>query len=957
MLLFKAKNRSYQHIIILFFILMISVNSDAQTFILWNDGGTGAAGSTLTSITGTFPGGTVTASNTGAGLDVNLGQEYNTFNLNGANAAESFGSYGAINNGASKSLTFTFSTPVIINSFNINDIDKGGVWDDSFSFPITTYTSVNTGGGATASVTGTLIVPNDNGGGAEYANWFTSTTAVTSFTVNYHFTGGKTSAYLGYSMEVTPGQIGIGITGDTLVCLGDSVQLAAINDTIFSWADTSAPSNIISTDSIIYVSPNTTTTYAVYGTSDTAYHTVYVDTLLQPITLGNDTSICQGETVLLTPNNPNSTPYVWQNGSNNLSFLVNTGGTYWVQASNLCNTVSDSINIITNPVPNINITTPDTLLDCISNLPINLNIGAGAFPGYTYNWTNSATLDSSMVQSPISTPIDSVSNYLVTVTDSSGLCSDTDSIEISACCITPNISFTNSVCYGYDNGKIFANATDPFNNLTIEFHNNNPAFTLLQSSSGNNPNDSITNLAPGSYIVVITADVGCYFSDTLTITSPNPVIISSTSPDTIICRNSRTTIFATPFGDFPPFSSIWDNGLIGNGPHTVFPIADSTTYKIYAFDANGCPSDTHNIIIALFPPVIIDTINIMRPTICEGDTTILKAIANGGGTDLFYTWMNGSGAIIGTSDTNQITITPSYDGEVFTVIVADSCTTLPDTMSIISDWQDPIYPEYIVDSTIFCYDQFNPKFTNTTATSSTITNVRWDFDDGVIIDLPFSFQINHEYSTPGIYNVKLTVTDIIGCKWDTIMPNFVIDAHSYPVSDFYWTPKSTNYLNALTTFNNLSTDNVFNEWLFITDAAYTSNEINPTFQFPQDQPGDYDVTLKVTNEIGCQVSTTKTITINEAFLFYIPTAFSPNGDGLNDFFKPKVEGVDLSLYKLRIFNRWGQLIYETSDTNNGWNGTHKGNIVQEGVYIWKIDAKEAHSSIIHRKNGIVSLLK
>jgi gliding motility-associated-like protein len=944
-------------IIILVFILMMSVYANAQSFIVWNDGGVGAAGSTLTSITGTFPGGTVTASNSGAGINLKLGQEYNILNLNGSNAAETFGSYGALTSGASKSLTFTFSTPVIINSFNINDIDKGGSWDDSFSFATTSFTSVVTGGGATASLTGTMTVPTDNGGGAEYANWFTSTTAVTSFTVNYHFTAGKTSAYLGYSMEVTPGQTAISIEGDTIVCLGDSVLLTAVNDSIFSWATTSSPSNILSIDSSLYVSPTTTTTYAVYGTADTAYHTVLVDTLLQPFSLGNDTSICQGETVLLSPVIPNSIPYLWQDGSNNATFLVNTDGTYWLEISNVCNTVSDSINVIVNPVPNINITTPDTLLNCVSNIPINVNLGTAPYPGYTYSWTNGITLNSSIIQNPISTPIDSLTNYLVTVTDSSGLCSDTDSIEITACCITPSISFTNSVCFGYDNGKIFASAFDPFNNLTIEFHNNDPTFTLLQTTTGNNPSDTITNLAPGSYIVLITADVGCSFSDTLTITSPNPVIISNNSPDTIICRNSSATIFATAFGDFSPINLIWDNGLITNGPHTVFPTADSTIYKVYALDVNGCPSDTHSIIVALFPPIIIDTIIIMRETICEGDTTTLKAIANGGGTDLFYTWMNGSGTIISSSNTNQIIVTPSYDGEIFTVIVADSCTTLPDTLSIITDWQNTVHPEYTVDSTVFCYDQFKPTFTNTTASSSTITNVQWDFDDGTITNLPFSFQIDHEYNTPGIYNVKLTVTDQVGCKWDTIMSAFQIDAHAYPISDFHWTPQHTDYLNAQITFNNLSSNNVFNEWLFITDAAYTSNLINPIFQFPQDQPGNYEVTLKVTNKIGCQVSTTKTITINEVFLFYIPTAFSPNGDGLNDEFKPILEGVDLSLYKMRIFNRWGELIFESNNTDIGWNGTYKGTMAQEGVYIWKIEAKETHSPIIHRKDGAITLIK
>ena len=277
-------------------------------------------------------------------------------------------------------------------------------------------------------------------------------------------------------------------------------------------------------------------------------------------------------------------------------------------------------------------------------------------------------------------------------------------------------------------------------------------------------------------------------------------------------------------------------------------------------------SNPYEIVIALFQPITIQTLDLMRPTVCEGDTTLLKATAIGGGTNLIYTWLNGNNSIIGATTANQFIVTPSFDGEIFSVIVSDSCTTPSETMSVNSDWQDPIFPIYEVDSAVFCYDQFEPTFTNLTSTMSTIINVQWDFDDGVIVDLPVSNQITYQYNNSGTYNVKLTVTDQIGCPWDTIMPQFVIDAQAYPIADFLWSPNPTDYLNSQITFENKSQDNLYNQWIFITDAQYTSSDIAPVFQFPQDQPGNYEVTLKVTSKIGCQSSTTKTVIINDVFL-------------------------------------------------------------------------------------------
>ena len=333
--------------------------------------------------------------------------------------------------------------------------------------------------------------------------------------------------------------------------------------------------------------------------------------------------------------------------------------------------------------------------------------------------------------------------------------------------------------------------------------------------------------------------------------------------------------------------------------------------------------------------------------------------AIGGGTGLIYTWFDGNNTIIGATDTGVYVITPSYDGEIFTVVVSDSCTTPSVTDSIITDWSPIILPTYTISDSAGCfYDLlFNPIFENTTQNLGVLDSSSWDFGNGTTYSWPFATPFEYHYNDPGTYDVTLTITDQYGCVWDTIMDGVHVYVYDRPVPDFIWNPNPTDYLNAQITFNNQSTNNFYNQWSFFTDALYTSTDINPVFQFPQDQPGSYDVTLITTSAEGCVDSITKVVTIDDVFLFYIPTAFTPDGDGLNDEFKVVGEGLDLSNFKMTIFNKWGELIFETSNPDNGWNGTYKGSLVPDGVYIWKIDAKEAHSPVVHNKDGMITIIK
>ncbi len=179
-------------------VLFLQVGEvSGQSFITWNT----FTSNTSTPLTGTYTGGTVTASFTGTGNNLVFYNPFFYTNLNSATGNQAFTTQGPQTLTPSKSLTLTFSTPVFINELNISDIDLTANWNDTFTFSGVTFTSV-TGANCTYSLTGASAT-SEFGTSFEYARWLTSTTPVSSFTINFATTGTLTDALLNYAIKVT----------------------------------------------------------------------------------------------------------------------------------------------------------------------------------------------------------------------------------------------------------------------------------------------------------------------------------------------------------------------------------------------------------------------------------------------------------------------------------------------------------------------------------------------------------------------------------------------------------------------------------------------------------------------------------------------------------------------------------------------------------------------------------
>ena len=116
--------------------------------------------------------------------------------------------------------------------------------------------------------------------------------------------------------------------------------------------------------------------------------------------------------------------------------------------------------------------------------------------------------------------------------------------------------------------------------------------------------------------------------------------------------------------------------------------------------------------------------------------------------------------------------------------------------------------------------------------------------------------------------------------------------------------------------------------------------LTSTEQFPHPiypEPGQFDVMLAIVDTLGCRDTTYRTITVKPEFEMYIPNSFTPNGDGINDLFRPSVIGV--REYRMRIFDRWGELLFESEDPNETWDGGYAGSMVPSGVYVYQYRVK------------------
>ncbi|MBI3500468.1 MAG: gliding motility-associated C-terminal domain-containing protein [Bacteroidetes bacterium] len=540
---------------------------------------------------------------------------------------------------------------------------------------------------------------------------------------------------------------------------------------------------------------------------------------------------------------------------------------------------------------------------------------SGGTPPYSYSWSNNQTSSSATNLS--------AGNYSVTITDANG-CTHTNTVSISQPAVLNAVvaNVQNVSCYGMQNGSASVNAsggTSPY---------------YYQWSNGQTTS-SATNFSAGNYSVMISDANGCTAPATVTISQPNAIAVS-VSPDDTVCPGQNTTISANASGGTSPFTYFWQPS-VGFGNSQIVHPTSSTTYTAIVTDAHGC-TNTGIVNILVYDLTIALAVN-ATPHICEGQVATVSASVTGNYITNYY-WSNNLG-----NGAGPYVVSPSGT-TTYSVTVTNMCGATATASATVIVY--PLPQIHLAPQSASGCDNVALQFSDTSSANAGSTYF-WNFGDGFT-----SSQANpsHTYSSSGNYAVTVTVTTHNGCSSSaqtyctvTVIPSPDAEFTSDP-------PLETSIINPGFHFYDASKNATQWKWSF-GDGANSSLE-NPVHTYAQ--TGIYVVKLITLNNGGCIDSIIKTVEVKPEFAFYIPNTFSPNGDHLNDVFSGK--GMEITQYDMQIFDHWGEIIFETTELEKGWDGTAKGGseISPEGVYVYKVQLRDFENKE-HNYVGNVNLIK
>lgn len=239
-------------------------------------------------------------------------------------------------------------------------------------------------------------------------------------------------------------------------------------------------------------------------------------------------------------------------------------------------------------------------------------------------------------------------------------------------------------------------------------------------------------------------------------------------------------------------------------------------------------------------------------------------------------------------------------------------------------------------------------FSNGTLSDVPVTYL-WKFSDGTSST---EFEPNTIFQTAGTYAATLIAESKQVCKDTSTAVLSPIVVNPSPVAAFSLSPKETSIFEPDIDIKSLASNDVVSLTFYFGDGQ-TSTAVQNLHSYTD--YGDFKVTQLVVNQFGCIDSVSDVVRILPEFRFWIPNSFTPDENGRNDIFKPVTIGA--LNYEFEIFNRWGQRIYKTSNTEDGWNGSYKGLESPQGIYVWKVTLKNAASQKTEKYLGHVTLIR
>lgn len=699
------------------------------------------------------------------------------------------------------------------------------------------------------------------------------------------------------------------------------------------------------------------------------------------INLGPDFSTCPGDSATLSTGLVIGADLLWNTGETSSTISVLPPGDYSIQAENKYGCISyDTIQVTNYALPTIDDTNLQTIpTTCggnngaISGLVVNgagtaifswkdasgATIGntldiAGLAPGYYDLWVQDGHGCTSFLKQY---QVSDAGNDLIEDAYATPAYCGASNGEIF---ITPKSLFSNKVEYSIDGTNWFLSGhftglAPTTYNAQIRVKNNpgcvasyagNPLTVLAfnapvidsvttQPELDNNSNGSVeifaqgtgftytltgfapqsspifSSLAEGTYTYTVTDENGCFFQGSVTVGHISSVNLNALAGNDQVCRGGMANVPITM------------NNFTGVKEFRIVLNYDPANVQCQNYYTNVHPSVGANLSFSVDPLAgeIVISWNSNSPVTLNGTITLLELV--------FATIQPGNVDIVWNSTDTE----SWFKGEGGTVI-------------------NPSYTpgQVIINSapTVYFNNPFQQVCTGSPITLSAIVNptgnysFRWELPNGGSIIGP-QVVIPYAYlSDVGQY--KLIVNDISSCTDSAYMNLSVIPL---PNAGFPLPPNDTLYFNLGEQYQIEANPNYLT-YLWSTGETGSSIWVN--------EPGTYSV--YITDASGCASTSYVTLDdiLNKPFYFRIPNSFTPEGDGLNDYFKPVTDFEQITFYSLKVYSRWGQLIFHTNTLDEGWDGLNNGSHAPRGTYIYELIYSKMGKRPV-RQRGTVYLMQ
>lgn len=765
-------------------------------------------------------------------------------------------------------------------------------------------------------------------------------------------------------VEVTMNPVPVADAGpDRVFCSGDAVTLTGEGGQTYQWFEFPSMTPLSATASLT-INPSGDTDLMLVAHIGSCSDTDMVsltEIFAELLTMPNDTDICSGGTAQL--NVFGATPgsvFDWTAAQGlsatnvqNPTVTPIASAIYTVTVTDLNGCIrTDSMRVIVNPLPVPSFSVPTACNNDASVFTNTATISDGTIDGYLWGFGDGNTSNQT---SPSFTFEEAGLHPVTLVATSAAGCIDSVTQNVSVGPL-PMASFTvQSDCQ--DKLIQFVDASTTVSGSIVQWYwdFDNQVVSDLQAP----PMQQFPSAGFYDVSLTVATDLGCV-DDTVVSVEIYPLPLADFMWDSV-CLNlpNQFTDMSFANGSYAIDTYAWtfSNGQTSDvaNPQVTFSTPGTYSATLTVTTAAGCQNTLTQSGVGVYPLPVAQFSNAIRN--CLNDITFFEDLSTV--QDVFSDviqsrlWAFGDGYISAMADPTHIYADDGFYSVTLMVTTDKGCTgsvehnveIFPLPMAAFgSDLREgcqPLRIQFLDESTI--------------PSPYSVASWQWDMgldEDSITGQFPVQTYNDGNIDSLGVanYDIGLTVISGNGCVSFVTVQDYITE-YPKPNAHFDASPKLVDMNNPTISFQDLSSINVIDwEWHFGDGATSFQQHTAHTYT----DTADYPVTLFVATEYGCLDTAVYVVKVMPTFTFYIPNTFTPDNDGHNEYFFG--QGTGIASYQMLIFNRWGEMLFETNDYDFQWDGTFKGSQVQLGVYVYKFMVTDWEGNI-HYYEGHVNLMR